>query len=99
MVALVRLTVRYPDLDPVTRTEISVPASVRASSYVFEVAPEMVEPFRNHWYFSVTGDGPHVPGDAVKVEPTVGVPLSATFDGTESSRGTVRAALVTVTVV
>ena len=34
----------------------------------------MATPARYHWYVSVTGDGPHVPGLAVSVEPTLRVP-------------------------
>ena len=35
----------------------------------------MATPLRNHWYASVTGAGPHVPGFAVSVAPTLAVPV------------------------
>ena len=35
----------------------------------------MATPERYHWYRSVTGAGPHVPGLAVRVDPTFAVPV------------------------
>ena len=69
-------TVVYPVREPVTRTETCAPASAPLSVYVDAVAPEIATPDRYHWYASVTGAGPHVPGTAVSVYPTFTVPVT-----------------------
>jgi len=68
-------------LRAVTRTRSVLLRSGDESSYVFPVAPLMLEQLppvrlhRRHWYANVIGSVPvHLPGSAVSVEPTVGVP-------------------------
>ena len=58
------------------------------------VAPEMLAPLAFHWYLSVTGAGPQVPGLAVNVDPTLAVPVifgsvSAEFPPHRSGTGLV----------
>ncbi len=64
-----------PDLDPVTLTVRVFAASVVVGLYVAALAPVIATPERYHWYRSVTGEGPQVPGLAVRADPTLAVPV------------------------
>jgi len=63
-------TVVYAVFDPVTRTATVVPRADAGTVHAALVAPGTAAPPTSHWYFSDTGDGPHVPGVAVSVEAT-----------------------------
>jgi hypothetical protein len=64
-----------PDLDPVTLTVRVFAASDAVGLKVAALPPVIATPERYHWYRSVTGAGPHVPGLAVRVDPTLAVPV------------------------
>ena len=80
----------YPVFEPVTRTEMVLLASAETSLYEEEVAPEIVFPSRNHWYLKVD-PLVQVPGFAVRVEPTLAVPVMV---GTAAVRVPLAMALV-----
>ena len=66
----------YPALAPVTRTLTNPPRSAGCTTYVAAPAPAIGTPLRNHSNETATGAGPHEPGDAVNVEPTVAEPAT-----------------------
>jgi hypothetical protein len=90
--AITAVGVEVEDADPcafraVTWTRSVVPWSTDLSTYVLSFAPEIDEqlpPFasqRRHWYENVTGCAPaHVPGFAVSVSFTAGLPLTVGGD-------------------
>ncbi|MFD1723060.1 hypothetical protein, partial [Amnibacterium endophyticum] len=71
---LVLLTVVYPVFDPLTVTVRVLLSWLLVGVNLLAVAPLIATPAALHWYASVTGEGPHVPGVAVSVDPTLAVP-------------------------